>query len=351
MKMAKLKMYQDLLRILLLQVVLWTQVCMCQVNLEANVFHPQPHFLQGEVCTWEHLLAYPEWKKRHSRKPHVKSNRLEKEAKVWYPKILTLRRLRKSRKQSHACCELLFCFNCVFYLVLKDVPQWARRPDQACAGSVSTLTEVHAFRGPTVEKLILQFGGLAVTVRSSGSAATASATTSHPREAPPPSSSSDFAVVSEPASARVPLAGPPAQLERWAFVFEITSPSGLAELDLGRHWDLARGLGADQRWSARARVGRAFRAGVGALAVVEGLHRYQPSSPPLPTLRNRYYVCVRCTRHPDGFITQSATTFVRLVAGPNRQRFEEFAISHAFPSWSEVGAFFAALDTEWPPVL
>ena len=204
---------------------------------------------------------------------------------------------------------------------------------------------------PAVEELILQFGGLTVTVRSSGSAATASATTSHPREAPPPSSSSDFAVVSEPVSARVPLAGPPAQLERWAVVFEITSPSGLAELDLGRHWDLARGLGADQRWSARARVGRAFRAGVGALAVVEGLHRYQPSSPPLPTLRNGYYVCVRCTRHPDGFITQSATTFVRLVAGPNRQRFEEFAISHVFPSWSEVGAFFAALDTEWPPVL
>ena len=86
MKMAKLKMYQDLLRILLLQVVLWTQVCMCQVNLEANVFHPQPHFLQGEVCTWEHLLAYPEWKKRHSRKPLVKSNRLEKEAKAWYPR-------------------------------------------------------------------------------------------------------------------------------------------------------------------------------------------------------------------------------------------------------------------------
>ena len=57
-----------------------------------------------------------------------------------------------------------------------------------------------------MEELILQFGGLTVTVRSSGSAATASATTSHPREAPPPSSSSDFAVVSEPVSARVPLA-------------------------------------------------------------------------------------------------------------------------------------------------
>ena len=40
-------------------------------------------------------MKCPEWKKRHSRKPLVKSNRLEKEAKVWYPKILTLRRLRR----------------------------------------------------------------------------------------------------------------------------------------------------------------------------------------------------------------------------------------------------------------
>ena len=204
---------------------------------------------------------------------------------------------------------------------------------------------------PGVEELILQFGGLTITVRSSGGAGAPSTTASPPRGARPSSSSSDFSVVSESISARVPVAGPPAQLKRWTFVLDITAPSALAELDLGRHWELARGLGADQGWSARARVGRAFRAGVGALVVLEGLHRYQPSSPPLPTLRNRFYVCVRCSRYPDGFITQSATTFFRLVAGPNNQRFEESSISHAFPSWSEVGAFFAALDTEWPPVL
>ena len=59
-------------------------------------------------------------------------------------------------------------------------------------------------------------------------------------------------------------------------------------------------------------------------------------------------VCVRCTRYPDGFITQSSATFFRLVAGPSGRRFEEFAITRAFP---EVGAFFAGLDSEWPPVL
>ena len=79
LRMAKKKMYQDLLRILLLQVVLWMQVCMCHGNLEANLFHPQPHFLQGEVCTWEHPSAYPKWKQRQSRKSLVKSNQLEKE--------------------------------------------------------------------------------------------------------------------------------------------------------------------------------------------------------------------------------------------------------------------------------
>ena len=154
---------------------------------------------------------------------------------------------------------------------------------------------------PEVDELTLQFAGLTVSIRVSGSRAAAtslqsSAAASAPSSPAAPTISSGYSVVSEPASARVPIAGPPAQLEQWSFVLDLSTPAELGALELGPHWDLARGLSADRDWTAQARVGRAFRAGVGARAVLEGLHPLQPASPALPTLRNRFYVCV-CEVH------------------------------------------------------
>ena len=169
--------------------------------------------------------------------------------------------------------------------------------------------------------------------------------------APPLSSSGSFSVVGEEPRAGVPLDGRWAHLERHRPILDLTSPADLAAWDIGVHSALARGLGsASSGWTARARVGRAFRAGVGAALVIEGAETHQPRSPDISS-RSRFFVCLRAPGYPDGFWTSEAARFFRLVAGERGQRFHPEVVCHAFPSRAEVGAFLAGADQAWPAEL
>ena len=165
-----------------------------------------------------------------------------------------------------------------------------------------------------------------------------------PRQAIAAASSSEgFSVVEEPVRAGVPLEGRWAHLERHKGILTCTTPAELAAWDIGVHSELARGLGnAGSSRTARVRIGRAFRAGLGAALVVEGAETQQPRFLALTT-RNRFFV-------PLG-AWASRRLLEKAVAGPDGQRIHPEAVWHGFPSRSEVTAFLAGADKEWPAEL
>ena len=194
---------------------------------------------------------------------------------------------------------------------------------------------------PEVTDITVRLRHCRVTVRVGG-----------PRQATAAASSSEgFSVVEEPVRAGVPLEGRWAHLERHKGILTCTTPAELAAWDIGVHSELARGLGnAGSSRTARVRIGRAFRAGLGAALVVEGAETQRPRSLALTT-RNRFFVCLWAPGHPDGFWRTQASVFFRAVAGPDGQRIHPEAVWHGFPSRSEVTAFLAGADKEWPAEL
>ena len=204
-----------------------------------------------------------------------------------------------------------------------------------------------------VEELTLQLRGCTISVRFTGSASQAA---QEAARAPSPTSSlGGFSVVAEVAQAGVPLAGSPREPEgsnaaRLA-VLDLTTAQELETYDLGHLASLGRTLGnAGPGWTGRARIARAFRAGVSAALVLSGPVEYQSSSAPL-NQRNRYYICLRTSSRPNGFWTLSSSTFFAEVRGPSGERFGHDVVSHAFPSRSECEAFLAGARRPWPPEL
>eukprot|EP00439_Symbiodinium_sp_Y106_P006048 s5662_g1.t1 len=88
----------------------------------------------------------------------------------------------------------------------------------------------------------------------------------------------------------------------------VATPEELEALRLGPYCRLARGLGTVGSWTPRARIARAYRAGVSAGFRLRGDREYIVSSPALP-LRNRLYVVLRCDARPQGFFTDRFRTF------------------------------------------
>ena len=190
-----------------------------------------------------------------------------------------------------------------------------------------------------VDRLVLQFGNLRVTVESVA-----------PGE--PGQGIHLQASGSQTDTPTGPLAGgqPAAPRSEDSEFLAAHTALQLGALNLGDLRVHLRGIGPCEGWTAEARLARAFRAGLSAALVVEGARRYQCRSPELP-LRNRVYICLQCARYPDGFWTTSYTTFIRHCPRERSGVLERGSVSHAFPSRCEASCFLEGAGAGWPTQL
>ena len=199
-----------------------------------------------------------------------------------------------------------------------------------------------------VERLVLQLRGLRISIERS-------ATPPEDREASPAESfelveaepttsaqASTGPLTGEDSSSRRPSGPSPAE----DFI-EADSAAALEALDLGPHESFTRNIAAVPGWTARARIARAYRAGLSAAAVLSGKQSYQSSSLGLP-VKNRIYVVLRCAARPAGFVCENYRTFISLVPKDSGGRLERSAVCHAFPSRAEAQAFVQGSGRAWP---
>ena len=191
---------------------------------------------------------------------------------------------------------------------------------------------------PLLDRLVLQFGNLRITVENN-----LQAEQGQGREASTSGSQAETG----------PLAGGPDRTaprsDDQDFLAATTSTE-LGALSLG---DLRNHLGGLQdcgSWTAEARLALAFRAGLSAFLVVEGARTYQLRSPEL-SVRNRFYICLQCRRHRDGFWTTSYRTFIRNCPQESNGRLEAGSVSHAFASRAEAACFLEGAQSPWPQQL
>ena len=103
--------------------------------------------------------------------------------------------------------------------------------------------------------------------------------------------------------------------------------SDFNEIDLGVFKFQARGLGSAGEWTSNGRVARALQAGFCAGEVLRGDRAVVPKTASLP-LRNRWYVCLTCTRFPRGFVTESYPTYRAACFNPRGTAPEPESVSH-----------------------
>lgn len=196
-----------------------------------------------------------------------------------------------------------------------------------------------------VESITVVLAGLEITISArpvSGSAA----------------SVSDYELVSsvggsQPAPAETVVGerggGPhsfPLSLEEAAIA--AATPTALSALPLDFLGHLVGQLrGADRTWTPRARIARAFRAGVLGRRRLDG-HLQEEVSPSIP-FRNSYYVVLRARDGAPGFWTTNYGTYI-LGVGANRPStgFDSCSISHAFATRAEAAAYLAGARSSWP---
>lgn len=200
--------------------------------------------------------------------------------------------------------------------------------------------------GPSeIEQVTVQLAGLEITLtarRVSGSVTSAV----HPASG---STSSGYSVV--PAAPERPSGEDffdphniSSALEERAL--QASEPAALADLDLPFLDSLVGNLrGTDSAWTARARLGRAFRAGVAARRRLDG-EFCDISSPGIP-FRNSYYIVLRGPGNGPGFWTQNYVTYIGRVGDSNRGLHPD-SISHAFASQAEAEAFLVGSRQRWP---
>lgn len=128
------------------------------------------------------------------------------------------------------------------------------------------------------------------------------------------------------------------------------TPAERAALDLGFLDFLVRRLTAsDSHWTARARIGRAFRAGVVAHNLLAGGSPEAPS-PSIP-FRNTIYVILRSPSLPGGGWTTDYRRFIGQCGGNSTRDFDDSTVCHSFPTRSEAQAYLAGARRGWPPHL
>ena len=180
-----------------------------------------------------------------------------------------------------------------------------------------------------LDEVVLRLGGLEITVRRAGAERAVD---------------QEFELVEALEERSI---GP--QLSTEEEIERAYTPVELTALTLPGLVTLSRQLhSTDGSWTGAARVARAYRAGVSARKKVDRVCDYVVSSPPLPHLRNTYYIVLTCPRHPAGFWTSRSKTYSAGVRSPDGSSFDRLSVSHAFPSRAEVEAYLLGARQEWP---
>ena len=130
-----------------------------------------------------------------------------------------------------------------------------------------------------------------------------------------------------------------------ALALEATSALAFAALPVPQVDLLERQLrGSHSTWTSRARLGRAFRAGVAARERLLG-RECAIASPTIP-FQNSIYIVLRCNSYPQGFWTSSNRAYIEVVG--DRRGLQPGSIRHALPSRAEATAFLAGAARPWP---
>lgn len=146
----------------------------------------------------------------------------------------------------------------------------------------------------------------------------------------------------------IELVGPtlPAAVEQ--SLLEATSARALAGFHLDFLARFANKLrGTDRDWTPRARVARAYRAGLIARLRLEGevLEHTSPTTP----YRVGYYLVLRSPRHPSGCWTTDYNKYLSAVAPSTaHQTFADTSVSHGFASHAESEAYLVGAARPWP---
>ena len=123
------------------------------------------------------------------------------------------------------------------------------------------------------------------------------------------------------------------------------SLSALLPAFLEPHLDNPTLASVDEEWTPRARLVRAYRAGVSAARVCRGAFHKQAKSPSIP-FDNFIYVVLQCREYPEGFCTTSFATYIEIVGGP--AGLDPISVSHGFPTRVEVLVFLQGAQRQWP---
>ena len=199
-------------------------------------------------------------------------------------------------------------------------------------------------RSDPVDELTLQFRGLNIRISRARSSSPDSARSFEVVEA----NSGAQASTGTLAGASAPRVHSSAPAEE--DIAPLNTPAQLNSVDIGTYAVYSRHLSAAGDWTAQGRIARAIRAGYCARDKLEGSIHFVDSSPRLP-LSNRWYICLRCERRPDGFATQSFQTYRAECFNLGAGRPELGSVSHAFPSSAEGQAYCQAAGRRWPVVL
>eukprot|EP00438_Fugacium_kawagutii_P033184 Skav219798 [mRNA] locus=scaffold147:115277:117782:- [translate_table: standard] len=190
----------------------------------------------------------------------------------------------------------------------------------ACRISSGPLMHPETAPDPLVESITVQLAGLELTIT-----ATPVASGGYSR-----GSGSEFELVG-PGSPSTFLQ--PSSPELQALVLETTSPLALAALPIDLDERLLRALRSSHpEWSARARLARAYRAGLAAAIRLGG--ELSPVTSPAIPFRNSIYIVLRCEDYPNGFWTSSYRTYINAVG--EGSGLQPRSISHALASRAEL---------------
>lgn len=193
-----------------------------------------------------------------------------------------------------------------------------------------------------VEEVTIRLANLELTIRVREIGATSAGQTGV--------TASGYELVSSVQTPEPPLEseGPSLPVAVEQSLLEATSARTLTGFHLDFLTRLANKLrGTDREWTPRARVARAYRAGLIARRRLEG-EVLEHSSPGTP-YRVSYYLVLRSPRHPLGCWTTDYNRYLTAV-GPStaHQTFADTSVSHGFASHAECEAYLVGASRPWP---
>lgn len=206
--------------------------------------------------------------------------------------------------------------------------------------------------GDQVPELTLRFAGLEICVRRRGEGGDQEAARSPlagPRASAGLSADQGASAAAAASDSHWSFVGSP---EVWSpawreAVLDATTPAELEALDIQPVEHLERRISeVCGGWSARARLGRALRAGVAARSKLDG-EAVVVSSPQL-NLTNHIYIVLRGAPGAGPCFCHTAKIYYQVVRACGSDGFHPKSVSHAFPSRAEAEAYAIGAQERWP---